>query len=208
MITSRDLFAAFERLTQCTGWLLELAAQVKAQCKDTHEQQKMGGEQLCRGAEERMSVQVTGEKKTRRAPVPLSTLELQKKGTQLLRVSGDQIMKAAEGLYQQGLISYPRTETDQFDPAENVHVRSFMCDHTTLYHPVHILLQLGLGPLWGPSRFFWKINKASLSHMLLDQSGTCNVDLLGLCRVCVECYMKGTPTPTAHAGAGQDTQQR
>jgi DNA topoisomerase IA len=55
--------------------------------------------------------------------VPLSTLELQKKGTQLLRVSGDQIMTAAESLYQQGLISYPRTETDQFDPAENVHVR-------------------------------------------------------------------------------------
>lgn len=66
---------------------------------------------------------MTGEQKTRRAPVPLSTLEMQKKGTQLLRVGGDQIMAAAEALYGKGLVSYPRTETDQFDAAEDLPVR-------------------------------------------------------------------------------------
>jgi DNA topoisomerase III len=58
--------------------------------------------------------------KTRHAPVPLSTLELQKKCTQYLRISGDQIMAAAEALYQKGLVSYPRTETDEFDQAQDV----------------------------------------------------------------------------------------
>lgn len=59
--------------------------------------------------------------------MPLSTLEMQKKGTQLLRVGGDQIMSAAEALYQRGLVSYPRTETDQFDPAEDLPVRRRRC---------------------------------------------------------------------------------
>eukprot|EP00892_Ulva_mutabilis_P010500 jgi/Ulvmu1/7822/UM004_0051.1 len=63
---------------------------------------------------------VDGQQKTRRAPLPLSTLEMQKKCTQYLRVGGDQVMAAAEALYQKGLISYPRTETDQFDQAQDV----------------------------------------------------------------------------------------
>jgi DNA topoisomerase III len=67
---------------------------------------------------------VTGNETTRRAPVPLSTLELQKRGTQYLRRSGDDIMTAAEGLYHKGLISYPRTETDQFDPAQDTEARA------------------------------------------------------------------------------------
>lgn len=66
---------------------------------------------------------MAGEQKTRYAPSPLSTLEMQKKGTGILRTSGDNIMGAAESLYQKGLISYPRTETDVFDPAENLPVR-------------------------------------------------------------------------------------
>jgi DNA topoisomerase len=62
----------------------------------------------------------------RYAPAPLSTLELQKKCTQYLRMSGDHVMAAAEALYQRGLISYPRTETDEFDPAQDVQVCSVM----------------------------------------------------------------------------------
>lgn len=54
---------------------------------------------------------VSGNQKRRHAPFPLCTLELQKKGSQYLRMSGERIMKIAEELYQGGFISYPRTET-------------------------------------------------------------------------------------------------
>lgn len=47
-------------------------------------------------------------------PLPLTTVELQMQGSRFLRMSGQEIMKVAEKLYQQGWISYPRTETDQF----------------------------------------------------------------------------------------------
>lgn len=50
-------------------------------------------------------------------PFPLTTIELTKQGSRLLRMSGDKIMKIAEELYQKGYISYPRTETNVFDPS-------------------------------------------------------------------------------------------
>ncbi|TID01500.1 DNA topoisomerase 3 [Colletotrichum higginsianum] len=56
------------------------------------------------------------EKPTRKwKPLPLTTVELQKAATRLLRMSGQQAMTVAEGLYNKGFISYPRTETDRFD---------------------------------------------------------------------------------------------
>ena len=56
------------------------------------------------------------EKPTRKyKPLPLTTVELQKAATRLLRMSGQQAMTIAEGLYNKGFISYPRTETDRFD---------------------------------------------------------------------------------------------
>lgn len=42
-------------------------------------------------------------------PPPLSA------PAQYLRMPGERIMKLAEELYQAGVISYPRTETDEFD---------------------------------------------------------------------------------------------
>lgn len=48
-------------------------------------------------------------------PLPLTTVELQKMGSRYLRMDSQAVMKAAEKLYQNGWISYPRTETDQFD---------------------------------------------------------------------------------------------
>ena len=59
--------------------------------------------------------QVSGTDRQRHPPPPLSTLEMQKKATTSLRISGDRVMKLAEELYQTGFISYPRTETDTFD---------------------------------------------------------------------------------------------
>jgi DNA topoisomerase-3 len=71
---------------------------------------------MCTGPEQPVATvtNVTGRQRTRAAPVPLCTLELQKKASQALRVSGERIMKVAEELYQGGFISYPRTETNLF----------------------------------------------------------------------------------------------
>lgn len=49
-------------------------------------------------------------------PLPLTTVELQKNGSRFLRMTSQDVMKIAEDLYTKGWISYPRTETDQFDP--------------------------------------------------------------------------------------------
>lgn len=61
------------------------------------------------------------EKPTRKLkPLPLTTVELQKAATRLLRMSGQQAMTIAETLYNRGFISYPRTETDKFDRGMNL----------------------------------------------------------------------------------------
>jgi len=57
-------------------------------------------------------------------PVPLATLALQKEAITYLRMPGERMMKIAEELYQGGFISYPRTETDCFDPAYDLKVCS------------------------------------------------------------------------------------
>ncbi|KAF2712980.1 DNA topoisomerase 3-beta [Pleomassaria siparia CBS 279.74] len=48
-------------------------------------------------------------------PLPLTTVELQKNGSRFLRMTSQEVMTTAEALYTKGWISYPRTETDQFD---------------------------------------------------------------------------------------------
>ncbi|KAF2020633.1 DNA topoisomerase 3-beta [Aaosphaeria arxii CBS 175.79] len=48
-------------------------------------------------------------------PLPLTTVELQKMGSRFLNMTSQEVMNVAEHLYTQGWISYPRTETDQFD---------------------------------------------------------------------------------------------
>ncbi|KAG0196535.1 DNA topoisomerase [Mortierella sp. GBA30] len=53
---------------------------------------------------------------TKYRPLPLTTVELQKNGSKFLSIPSDEVMNAAESLYTKGWISYPRTETDQFDP--------------------------------------------------------------------------------------------
>ncbi|TKA30975.1 hypothetical protein B0A50_01943 [Salinomyces thailandicus] len=53
-------------------------------------------------------------------PLPLTTVELQKCGSRFLRMDSHRVMQIAEQLYQKGWISYPRTETDQFDRGMNL----------------------------------------------------------------------------------------
>ncbi|KAK5636693.1 hypothetical protein RRF57_012405 [Xylaria bambusicola] len=61
------------------------------------------------------------EKPTKKwKPLPLTTVELQKMATIFLHMTGQQAMEAAEALYNKGFISYPRTETDRFDPGMNL----------------------------------------------------------------------------------------
>lgn len=47
-------------------------------------------------------------------PLPLATVEMQKRASRFLRMSSSRTMEVAEGLYQKGFVSYPRTETDSF----------------------------------------------------------------------------------------------
>lgn len=48
------------------------------------------------------------------APLPLTTIEMQKALSSYMKISSDRVMIIAEKLYNEGIISYPRTETDSF----------------------------------------------------------------------------------------------
>ena len=70
----------------------------------------------CLDAEEAEVISLTGRPKNKWRPIPLATVELQKRASRYLRIGSETLMTAAEELYQQGLISYPRTETEKFRP--------------------------------------------------------------------------------------------
>ena len=67
-------------------------------------------------------MQVDARQTLRQPPLPLATLALQKEAITHLRMPGEHMMKIAEELYQEGFISYPRTETDCFDQAYDLQV--------------------------------------------------------------------------------------
>lgn len=58
--------------------------------------------------------QVIAKENRKYKPVPLATVELQKKAANWLRMPSEVTMKIAEQLYNKGMISYPRTETEVF----------------------------------------------------------------------------------------------
>eukprot|EP00977_Amphora_coffeiformis_P014604 scaffold4097_cov166-Amphora_coffeaeformis.AAC.61 len=70
----------------------------------------------CLDAGRAVVTSLTGRPKNKWRPVPLATVELQKRASRYLRIGSETLMSAAEELYQQGYISYPRTETEKFRP--------------------------------------------------------------------------------------------
>ncbi|KAJ1588514.1 hypothetical protein NDA11_000506 [Ustilago hordei] len=70
---------------------------------------------LCRAKREGTVENVTNKQTKKWKPYPLTTVELQKSGSRLLRLAPKRILDIAESLYQKGFLSYPRTETDQYD---------------------------------------------------------------------------------------------
>lgn len=53
-------------------------------------------------------------RKTKYKPYPLNTIEYQKHATFKLKLTSAKAMEIAEKLYNQGIISYPRTETELY----------------------------------------------------------------------------------------------
>lgn len=61
-------------------------------------------------------------------PLPLTTVQLQKACSLYFKMSAKESLEAAEKLYQQGFISYPRTETDIFPAAMDL--KELISKHT------------------------------------------------------------------------------
>ncbi|KAF2101899.1 DNA topoisomerase 3-beta [Rhizodiscina lignyota] len=69
----------------------------------------------CLSAKFARVIKMETKPKSKWKPLPLTTVELQTCGARFLRMTSKRVMEVAEKLYTEGWISYPRTETDQFD---------------------------------------------------------------------------------------------
>lgn len=75
---------------------------------------------VCQGNPRATVTNVVNKPKNKWRPTPLDTIELEKLGSKKLKITAKQTMTIAEKLYQQGFISYPRTETNIFSPDVNL----------------------------------------------------------------------------------------
>jgi DNA topoisomerase III len=60
-------------------------------------------------------------------PVPLNLIALQKLASTWFRLSGEDTLNIAQKLYQEGILSYPRTETNFF--AEDIELQALLGLH-------------------------------------------------------------------------------
>lgn len=85
-------------------------------------------------------------------PVPLNTLELERRASRFLNIRSKEALDIAEDLYQNGLISYPRTETTIYPPTIDVNeiARNFS-QHPEygLYVRIHLLPRMPISPRQG-----------------------------------------------------------
>ena len=70
--------------------------------------------EMCTESVTAQVVQCTSRPTTKQRPCPLNTIELQKEASRHFRIPSDRTMDIAEKLYQSGIISYPRTETNAY----------------------------------------------------------------------------------------------
>ncbi|CAH1389834.1 unnamed protein product [Nezara viridula] len=63
---------------------------------------------------------VEGKPKSKWRPTPLDTTEMEKIASRKLKINAKEALRIAEKLYTQGLISYPRTETNIFPDSINL----------------------------------------------------------------------------------------
>jgi len=71
-------------------------------------------------ANEAVIIKATTAPRTRSRPTPLNTVELQKRAASYFGMSSNACVESANKLYHNGYISYPRTETDEFDRSEDL----------------------------------------------------------------------------------------
>ncbi len=87
-----------------------------------------------------------------RPPVPLTTVELERRASRFLNVRPKETLSIAEDLYQEGLISYPRTDTNIYPPTLDLRaIASMFADHPELgrYVRREILTKRRLSPTAG-----------------------------------------------------------
>ncbi|XP_024937681.1 DNA topoisomerase 3-alpha isoform X2 [Cephus cinctus] len=75
---------------------------------------------MCKESNVATVEKITKKPASKWRPFPLDTIELGKQGCRILRMNAKKIMQTAEKLYTQGLISYPRTETNIFPKELNL----------------------------------------------------------------------------------------
>ncbi|KAF7992467.1 hypothetical protein HCN44_001805 [Aphidius gifuensis] len=93
---------------------------------------------------------VISKPKSKWRPLPLDTIELEKQGSKKLRMNAKETMKIAEKLYTQGLISYPRTETNIFPREFNLQTLvQQQTEHQTWGNYAQRVLQDGITPRAG-----------------------------------------------------------
>jgi len=70
---------------------------------------------------------------SKKPPIPLNTVELERRASRFLNIRAKEALDTAENLYRDGLISYPRTETTIYPPTLDLRSIASMFTRHSLY---------------------------------------------------------------------------
>lgn len=123
-------YLEIQRFTQMDFWTLELEVEkngVKTEFESDMERcfDLPTITNICEKCRNERNIRITKVEKKRKIkakPKPLATVPFQKLASSKLKMDSDTAMKLAEKLYNEGYISYPRTETDKFPATINLRV--------------------------------------------------------------------------------------